>query len=213
MSRSAVTALGAAMMMFCAPCAAQAAFIDFGIAVFGPAPTYTGTSLDQSTAFDFGDAKLLVSEVAHGDSSGLTKEVDFVNIAPPEIDYGSGDGPTALPGLGVAKTWTGKTGDLFTETLTTVESINRLTPNAITVTLSGTASDADGVFTDVPVFLILSASQAGGPKGAVLALMTDTTIIGGVPESSTWAMMALGFSALGYATIRRRKMNISALSA
>lgn len=34
-----------------------------------------------------------------------------------------------------------------------------------------------------------------------------------VPEPSTWAMMALGFMGLGYAAFRRRKTNISMLSA
>jgi PEP-CTERM motif len=213
MKSSVVAALGAAVFAFGASSAAQAAMINFGIAVFGATPTYTGTSLNASTAFDFGDATLLVSEVGPGDDSGLIHKVSTVHISPSDIVYGAGTGSTTLPGSGVTKTWTGSTGDMFTETLTTVDSINRLTPNAITVTLSGTVSDTDGIFTDAPIFLILSASQAGGPPSTVLALMTDTTTIGAIPEASTWAMMALGFGAFGYAAARRRKTNIAALSA
>ena len=42
------------------------------------------------------------------------------------------------------------------------------------------------------------------------------TVSGGVvavPEASTWAMMALGFGALGFAAARRRKANIAMLTA
>ena len=43
--------------------------------------------------------------------------------------------------------------------------------------------------------------------------MTFTNTSGlSVPETSTWAMMALGFAALGYAASRRRKANLAALS-
>ena len=213
MRYSTVAALAAAMMTLGASFAAQAALINFGVTVIGGTPAYTGASLDQSTAFDLDKATLLVSEVGHDDASGLIPKVDIVSISPSDIVYGGGTGPVALPGSGVTKTWTGKTGDVFTETLTTVDSINRLTPNAITLTLSGMVSDTDGVFTDAPIFLILSANQAGGPPGAVLALMTDTSTISGIPEASTWGMMAIGFGAFGCAAYRRRKTNPSALSA
>jgi hypothetical protein len=111
------------------------------------------------------------------------------------------------------KSWTATDGDKFTETLTTVDSINRGTTNAITVTLSGMVSDTAGVFVDAPIFLIFSANQAGGPGHTISATFTDTTDIGAIPETSTWAMMALGFGALGYAASRRRKASIAMLSA
>jgi hypothetical protein len=78
--------------------------------------------------------------------------------------------------------------------------------------LGGTTSTA-GVFVDAPIFLIFSANQARGPGHAISATFTDTTDIGAIPETSTWAMMALGFGALGYAASRRRKASIAMLSA
>ena len=40
-----------------------------------------------------------------------------------------------------------------------------------------------------------------------------TVTTSGVPEPSTWAMMALGFAGLGYAAFRQRKTKISMLAA
>jgi PEP-CTERM motif len=40
-----------------------------------------------------------------------------------------------------------------------------------------------------------------------------SVITSGVPEPSTWAMMALGFAGLGYAAFRQRKTKISMLAA
>lgn len=71
--------------------------------------------------------------------------------------------------------------------------------------MSGTVSDTFGLFVDVPIFLILSANQVGAAGSALSVTFTDTTEIGGVPEASSGAMMALGFGALGYAASRRGK--------
>ena len=102
----------------------------------------------------------------------------------------------------------------YTETLTTSRrSTGRLDP--ITVDLSGTITDTADLFPDnAPAFLILSATQAQGPGGAISVALTNTsTLAPGTPEPSTWVMMVLGFSALGYAATRKGKGKIAALSA
>jgi hypothetical protein len=213
MKSSAIAVLGAvAIGALGGTSAAQAAMINFAVAALDGTVLYTGPSLNLSSAFDFDTAILLVSETGAGDASGLN-HFDTVKVSPTDIMYGSGSAPTDLPGGGIVKTWTGHTGDSFTETLTHVDKINRGTPNAITVTLSGTLSDTDHIFVDAPAFFILSANQVGGSGSSISATFTDTSKIGGVPEPSTWAMMALGFGALGYAASRRRKSNVAMLSA
>ena len=221
MKRSVVAALGAVVIATLgAANSAQAAMIDFGVAVADGAVTYVGASLDQSTLFDLDGATLLVTEIASGDSSGLalfdpvmlTAATDPVSS---EIIYGSGTGPGPL-GADVALTWplgAGPGVDVFTERLTTVESVNRAIANEVVLTLSGTVSDTSHVFTDSPVVLILSATQAGGPGQSIVASFSNTSRVSAVPEVSTWAMMALGFGALGFAAARRRKANIAMLTA
>jgi hypothetical protein len=76
--------------------------------------------------------------------------------------------------------------------------------------LQGTLTDAAGLFpVDSPAFLVLTASQAGGPGNVVAASLTNTSTLGAVPEPSTWVMMALGFGALGYIGSRGSKANMS----
>jgi PEP-CTERM motif len=192
--------------------AAQAAVINFGVSVLdGAALGYSGTRLNASTAFNFDGAALLVSSVGAADDSGLVPfpgPFDTVSLSPTDIMYGSGTGPGMLT-ADVVKSWTGKTGDAFTETLTDILSINRSTVNAITVVLTGTVSDADGIFVDTPVDFILSANQVGGPGTAIVAGFTNTTTI---PEPSTWVMLALGFAGLGYAAVRRSAKERSAIA-
>ena len=112
-------------------------------------------------------------------------------------------------GADVILSWTvgaGPSMDTFTETLTTVLSINRATTDEIGLQLSGTLSDTGGVFSDSPVLLALTANQAGGPGETTSASFTNTSSFApSVPEASTWAMMGLGFAALGFAGFRRRK--------
>ena len=102
-----------------------------------------------------------------------------------------------------------------TETLDTVVSIDRTAANAITVTLSGSLLDPMGAVS--PAFLILSATESGGPGNVISVSLTNTSTLasttGGTPETSTWVMMALGFGALGYTATRRRKANVSMLAA
>jgi hypothetical protein len=214
MKRSAAAALGAALIVTAgASSAAQAALIDFGVGVFGGTLTYMGTSLDESMSFDLDQAALIVESVGAGDASGLTMfDEVMVSADTSNIAYGFGTGLTPLA-ADVILTWTGSTGDTFTETLTTANSINRGTTDAITLLLSGTLTDAHGVFTKSPVSFMLTASQVGGPGEPISASFTNTTTTAGaIPETSTWAMMALGFVALGYAASRRRQANIAMLS-
>lgn len=189
--------------------AAQAKFIDFGVVAFGGTLSYTGGTLSSSTALNLDGAELLVSEVKPGESSGLTVgdtvTVTTGNIPPTNIIYGSGNGGTALV-TDVVKTWTDSLGT-FTETLDEVEAINRLTKDAITVTLTGWL-DGPG-FDNTPVSLILQANQDGGIGNTVSASLTNATT---VPEPPTWLMLGLGFAGLGYAAVRRSSKNRSALA-
>jgi PEP-CTERM motif len=217
----------AVLVTFGASSAAQAAMTDFTVAAFDGSITYApATSLDVSTSLDLDQATLLVSDVRPGDPSGLAMfdPVTLATVSPPGgsvILYGD---TTPVPpggrplGADVILSWPviGAPGtDTFTETLTTVESIGRGTPNEITVTLSGTLSDIDGVFKDAPASLMLVATQFLGPGFLPDVTFTNTAgaVVPVIPEPSTWAMMALGFGALGYAAARRRRTNIATLSA
>ena len=153
MKRSLLAVFGAAVIASLgANWGARAAVIDFGAAVAGGAVTYVGSSLDQSTLLDLDEATLLVTEIAAGDASGLAL-FDTIMLSAAtvpvssQIIYGSGTGPGPL-GADVILSWPigGSGSDAFTETLTTVVSINRSAANEIVITLSGTVSDTDGVF-------------------------------------------------------------------
>jgi hypothetical protein len=221
MKRSVVAALGAAgIATLAASSAAEAAMIDFGVSSENGSVGYTGTSLDVSTALDLDGATLLVLEKAPTDASGLaffgTVTLSAATSPPSsQLIYGSGTGPGSL-GAEVTIMWTATmapgAGDVFTETLTTIQSINRTDLDQIGLTLTGTVSDADKVFKDTPVLFVLTANQAGG-SGSITSSFTNTTsFTPSIPEPSTWVMVALGFGALGYAASRRRKDNGALLS-
>jgi hypothetical protein len=127
------------------------------------------------------------------------------------VVYGSGSGPGDL-GTDVVKKWTGADGDVFTETLTAILSINRGTLNAITVDLVGTVSDTNGLFVGTPVQFIFSANQVGGPGTSISSGFTNTTTVIPIPEPATWVVMGLGFAALGYAAVRRSSKDRSAVA-
>jgi hypothetical protein len=223
MKRTVVAAVGAALIATLAASSdAEAAIIGFSFGAFGGSMTHDGASLDVSSVLDLDHATFLVMEINPGDSSGLA-DFDSVSVSsvtsPPgaAIMYGPdepSDFPTSL-GAEVILSWpmgAGPGTDMFTETLTTVLSIDRDTPDAITVVMSGTVSDTLGHFMDSPTLLQLQASQ---DLRAVFPTVTFTNESGivppAVPEPSTWAMMALGFGALGYAALRRREANVAAL--
>jgi hypothetical protein len=211
MKRTAIAVLGAAVIAtFVASSAAEAALINFGVASADGAVTYTGTSLDVSTALDLDEATLLVVELDPADASGLalfnTVTLSAATSPPSShIIYGFGTGPGPL-GADLTLSWTGGGGDKFTETLTTVMSINRAEIDQIGLMLTGTVSDVDGLFVDAPVLFDLTANQAGG-SGSISSSFTNTTgaTPPAIPEPSTWAMMALGFVALGYVALQRAK--------
>jgi hypothetical protein len=175
----------------------------FSVATLGGTLLYTGgPTLDESSSLDLDGALLIVTNIGAGDQSGLSLFPDgpdsTVTLTSP-INYGSGSGTLDTPIVGgghILETWTGVGGDLFTETLSEVLSINRATPDEITVTFSGTLSDLDSLFVARPAELILSADQSGGPGAAVGVSITNTA--SNVPEPSTWAMMLLGFAGLGF---------------
>ena len=178
--------------------AVQAKVIDYGVVAIGGTITSVGTPLQLSTALDLDGASLEVSLVSPTDNSGLAIG-DTVTVSPTDIIYGSGTGIVDSPlGTDVVKAWTDALGT-FTETLTTVESIDRGTANAITVALTGTLIGPG--FFDTPATLILSATQAGGPGNVISASLTNAAST--VPEPSTWVMMVLGFAGLSYAAVRR----------
>lgn len=204
MKRSVIAALGAALIATIGvSSAARAGVIDFGVMVIGGTITYTGTTLEDSTALDIDDALLIVSGVKPGDSSGLAAG-DTVSIFAPTAPFTNIIYGTSPLSPEVVVSWTGSNG-AFTETLTTVQSINRGSTDAITVTLSGTVLGPG--FDNTPISLILSANQDGGPGNITTATFTNSTMV--IPETSTWMMMALGFGALGYAASRRRRTKIS----
>ena len=79
-----------------------------------------------------------------------------------QIIYTSGLGPL---GADVILTWPEVVGpgtDVFTETLTTVASINRAVSDEIGLKLTGTVSDTDESFVNVPIMFNLTASESGG---------------------------------------------------
>jgi hypothetical protein len=211
MKRSVIAALGATVIaMLAANSAAQAAMIDFTVTAIDGTPGYTGASADQSTAVDVDTAILLVSEVGPSDNSGLTPGADTVGLSPTDIVFGTG--PGTPPGFSLTMSWTGDNNDVFTETLTTVASIDRSTLDQVIVHFSGTVSDSLHLFMGTPAFFVLNATQFNGGGTATTVTFTNTANTGTVviPEPSTWVMMALGFGALGYAGFRRRTAVLSA---
>jgi PEP-CTERM motif len=197
--------------------AVRAATIDFGVVGIGGTIVSTGSDLEESAALDLDDTTLFVSGIGPGDDSGLAAS-DTVSVfvpSPPytNIIFGSGTGTSPLAPE-VVVSWTGSNG-AFTETLTTVEEVarNPSSPDSIGVTLLGTVTGPPGSgFVDSPVSLTLSATQDGGPGNTINVLFTNASGVSpSIPEPSTWAMVALGFGALGYAASRRRKANLAAL--
>ena len=180
--------------------AAQAAVnvIDFGAASIGTV-TYTGLSLNVSTALDLSGATVEVTTVGNDDTTGITLGTP-ITFSPLDIVYGSGDGPEAID---LSKTWT-VGGTTYSETLSDV-TITRSPANSITLSFTGEVTG--GSFVDTPATLILNANQARGPGvgHAVSVAFTDAAATAvGTPEPSTWVMMLLGFAGLGFAAARRK---------
>jgi PEP-CTERM motif len=206
--KKSVATLGVALIATLgAASAARAAVnvIDFGAASSGPV-TYTGSSLNVSTALDLSLAVEAVTTVGSDDTTGVTTGTP-ITIIPLDIVYGSGDGPEAID---LSKTWA-VGGTTYTETLTDV-TISRSPANSITLSFTGDVTG--GAFVDTPATLILNANQARGPGAghAVSVAFTDAAATGAIPEPSTWVMMLLGFAGLGFAVTRRSAKNRTALA-
>ncbi len=164
MKRTAVAALGAAIIATLGTsCATHAATVAFDFSAYDGSIIHDGSSLSNSTYLDLDDSLLVVTSVGPGDDSGLN-EGDTITASPSRISYGSTPGPL---GTDVVLSWPMVVGpgvDMFTETLTTVTSIVTLPsvdPDFITVTLTGTLTDTDSLFTNSPVVLMFTATQAG----------------------------------------------------
>jgi hypothetical protein len=182
--------------------AAQAATItiNFGVITIGGTPSYTGTSLDQSTAFDFGTGTFIVNQIGAGDQSTLALG-NLVALTNP--NYGSGN-VGSLSG-DMTKSWTTNAGT-FTETLTSF-IINRGTPDAITLLLAGTLTGPGGISQDA--FAIVNANQVGGPGNAVNWSLTDTSTLGATPLPAALPLFATGLGALGLLARRRKRKAVA----
>jgi hypothetical protein len=161
MKCSVIAALSAAVIgILGASSAAQAAAINFNFSALDGSILHDGTSLSDSTYLDFVGAIELVTSLGLGDASGLNENdtITLTGETTPTtsnaIIYGSGPGPL---GADVILTWPMVAGpgvDMFTETLTTVQSIVTMPsvdPDFIAVTLTGTLTDSDHLFKDAPV--------------------------------------------------------------
>lgn len=194
---------------------AQAAVtvIDFSAVALCPASctgiSYTGATLGTSTAVDLDGSTWSVALILPGDMSGLATG-NPITITPTSATYGAVDGSglditLAAP---IVKTWDGTAGP-FKETLTTLTEVDRGS-NAITFFLSGTVTG--GSLVDAPATMIFGLTQAGGPGNVVSASLTNHAVTSGVPEPSTWVMLALGFIGLGYAAVRRSAKDRTAIA-
>ena len=204
-----IPALAAAFIgMVGASSAAQAAIIDFSANAECPATctgiTYSGATLQGSTALDLDGSTWDVTTVIPGDMSGLATG-DSLTVMPVSFIYGSGGGPVTLT-TPIVKTWTGTAGP-FKETLTSLDVITRGV-NSIGLNFSGMITG--GVFHDAKAEMILSLTQAGGPGNVVSASLTNAATT--VPEPATWVMLGLGFAALGYVAVRRNAKDKAAMA-
>jgi len=182
--------------------AAQAATItiNFGVSPVGGSPSYTGTSLDQSTAFNFGGGIYQVNQIGAGDQSTLAL-LNTISLTNPT--YGSGNVGTLASDM--TKSWTTGAGT-FTETLTSF-IINRGTANAITLLLAGTLTGPGGISQDA--FAIVNANQVGGPGNAVNWALTDTSTLGATPLPAALPLFATGLGALGLLARRRKRKSVA----
>jgi hypothetical protein len=178
--------------------AAQAARIDFAFVALGNGISAAPTPLEDATSLNLTGSIIVVSGTGAGDASGL-QAANVISLSPTDIIFSAISATSPL-----TKSWTATigpdAGDVFTETLTTVSSVDRTSPNAVTWDLTGTVTG--GAFHNVPVTMIIDATQSGGPGNVISVSGTNSTVI---PEPSTWVMMALGFAGLGFLGYRKTR--------
>jgi PEP-CTERM motif len=197
-SSTAVALAGVTMNAAATVSGAQAQVVDFGGVAFGSV-SFTGATLDSSTAFDFDTSALKVSAVGGADVSGLAVN-DAITVSPTDMMYGSGSsGTRSAP---IMTMWTNGIGT-FEETFTDVESVDRGSANAITIDLAG--NDHRSRLLGCVGLLDVVRQPDWRPGATISASFTNTTMTGEsatlppppvIPEPSTWAMMLLGFVAL-----------------
>ena len=195
-------AAAVAAVVFTGSAQAATITINFGVSPVGGTPSYTGTSLDQSTAFQFRGGIYQVNQIGAGDQSTLAL-LNLVTLTNPT--YGSGNVGALTTDM--TKSWTTAAGT-FTETLTSF-IINRGTANAITLLLAGTLTGPGGISQDA--FAIVNANQVGGPGNAVNWSLTDTSTLGATPLPAALPLFATGLGALGLLAARRRKQKAAAV--
>ena len=179
--------------------AAQAARIDFAFVALGNGISASPTPLQDATELNLDGSILEVSGVGAGDASGLAAGNTF-SVSPTDIIFSAVSATDP-----VIKSWTATigpdVGDVFTETLTTVSSVDRTSPNAVTWDLTGTVTG--GGFHNAPVSMIIDATQSGGPGNVISVSGSNSS--SAIPEASTWVMMALGFAGLGFLGYRKTR--------
>ena len=189
-------AAAVAAVVFTGSAQASTITINFGVSPLGGTPSYTGTSLDQSTAFNFGGGSYQVNQIGAGDQSTLVLG-NLISLTNPT--YGSGNVGSLTSDM--TKSWTTNAGT-FTETLTSF-IINRGTPDAITLLLTGTLTGPGGISQDA--FAIVNANQVGGPGHAVNWSLTDTSTLSGTPLPAALPLFGTGLAALALLARRRKR--------
>ena len=179
--------------------AAQAARIDFAFVALGNAISASPTPLQDATSLNLDGSSILVSGTGAGDASGLAPGNTF-SVSPTDIIFSAVSATDP-----VTKSWTATigpdAGDVFTETLTAVTSVDRTSPNAVTWDLTGTVTG--GAFHGAPASMIIDATQSGGPGNVISVSGSNSSST--IPEPSTWVMMALGFAGLGFLGYRKTR--------
>jgi hypothetical protein len=195
---------------------AQAALMDFAISPLGGAPSYTGASLDTSTAFYLGGGTYQVSNKSAGDTTGVTVG-QALSIVPDTFTYGSATG--VLEPFTVTKTFTTTGGSfpgLYTETLTSIAVLSRVSNN-ISLELFGVLNGPAGSgFVNTPAGLLLNANQAGGP-GTNNSVGWSATELSNPPQltplPAALPLFASGLGALGLLGWRKKRKNAAAIAA
>jgi hypothetical protein len=200
--------LAALLASSCLSGAAHANTLDFAVNPTATT-TYTGSTLDTSTALILGSGTLLVGTVGLTDQSGLTAFSSTITISPLTLTYGSTTGVQSTPlATDITKSWSDTLGN-FTETLTTIDYIGRGAPNAIVVILEGLLTNPD--LTTTQVFFELNANQVGGPGHSVNWSGTQsTTNPNPVPLPAAFPLFATGLGALGLLGWRRKRKPLAA---